>query len=467
MDTVSWVLNAYNIMFAVLLVSMGRLADQFGRRRFFLIGMTIFTVGSLLCALSWSIERADRVPRRAGGRRRHPGAARAGDHGARVPARAARPRPRADGGGRQRSPRRSARRSEECWSSSPAGLGRGLALDLPDQRADRGRSASRSRCGSCPRRATRTRARRRLVGDGRRSARRSSASPSGSWRANDWGWGSPLIVALFARRGRLHAPRSRSRSATAATRCSRRRSSATASSWAPARACCCSAIGMMGALFMTVLPFVNLWGYSELKAALAITPVAVMAMLVSPLVGRLSEPGAAAGVRRPGTARHGGRLCSHSRTLPAEPSFWGAAWRLALLGVGRRRDLPGRDDRLDGIDPRPGAGTRLGHREHGPPGGVRDRDRAVRGGVHRRDRQRAPPGARAHRRARPPPSRQRRARSCARRRATLTAGRSSSEASWCCSGSRSPSRCGAGRPTCTAAPRSPPRSRRLRPVGSG
>ena len=54
-DTVSWVLNAYNIMFAVLLVSMGRLADQFGRRRFFLLGMTIFTIGSLLCALSWSV----------------------------------------------------------------------------------------------------------------------------------------------------------------------------------------------------------------------------------------------------------------------------------------------------------------------------------------------------------------------------------------------------------------------------
>src|ERR671936_2935790 len=53
-DTVSWVLNAYNIMFAVLLVSMGRLADQFGRRRFFVIGMSIFTVGSLLCAISWS-----------------------------------------------------------------------------------------------------------------------------------------------------------------------------------------------------------------------------------------------------------------------------------------------------------------------------------------------------------------------------------------------------------------------------
>src|SRR3712207_9302234 len=40
-DTVSWVLNAYNIVFAMLLVSMGRLADQFGRRRFFVIGMKI------------------------------------------------------------------------------------------------------------------------------------------------------------------------------------------------------------------------------------------------------------------------------------------------------------------------------------------------------------------------------------------------------------------------------------------
>src|SRR3982751_4091912 len=55
-DTVSWVLNAYNIMFAVLLVSMGRLADQFGRRRFFLIGMSIFTLGSLLCAVAWSVH---------------------------------------------------------------------------------------------------------------------------------------------------------------------------------------------------------------------------------------------------------------------------------------------------------------------------------------------------------------------------------------------------------------------------
>ena len=54
--TVTWVINAYNIVFAVLLVSMGRLADQFGRKKFFIIGLTVFTIGSALCALAWSVE---------------------------------------------------------------------------------------------------------------------------------------------------------------------------------------------------------------------------------------------------------------------------------------------------------------------------------------------------------------------------------------------------------------------------
>jgi EmrB/QacA subfamily drug resistance transporter len=54
--TVTWVINAYNIVFAILLVSMGRLADQFGRKRFFMIGMVVFTIGSALCAVAWSVE---------------------------------------------------------------------------------------------------------------------------------------------------------------------------------------------------------------------------------------------------------------------------------------------------------------------------------------------------------------------------------------------------------------------------
>src|SRR5215203_5011174 len=54
--TVTWVINAYNIVFALLLVSMGRLADQFGRRRFFVLGLAVFTIGSAACAAAWSVE---------------------------------------------------------------------------------------------------------------------------------------------------------------------------------------------------------------------------------------------------------------------------------------------------------------------------------------------------------------------------------------------------------------------------
>jgi EmrB/QacA subfamily drug resistance transporter len=54
--TMTWVINAYNIAFAVLLVTAGRLADQFGRKRLFVIGMAVFTIGSAACATAWSVE---------------------------------------------------------------------------------------------------------------------------------------------------------------------------------------------------------------------------------------------------------------------------------------------------------------------------------------------------------------------------------------------------------------------------
>lgn len=56
LTTVSWVLNAYNLVFAVLLVTMGRFADQFGRKRMFMLGMVLFSIGSLLCAVSPNIS---------------------------------------------------------------------------------------------------------------------------------------------------------------------------------------------------------------------------------------------------------------------------------------------------------------------------------------------------------------------------------------------------------------------------
>jgi EmrB/QacA subfamily drug resistance transporter len=48
----SWVLNAYAIVFAALLVPAGRLADHFGRRRFLLAGVAVFTLASAACAVA-------------------------------------------------------------------------------------------------------------------------------------------------------------------------------------------------------------------------------------------------------------------------------------------------------------------------------------------------------------------------------------------------------------------------------
>jgi len=48
----SWVLNAYNIVFAALLVPAGRLADRIGQRRLFFGGLWLFLAGSVLCGIA-------------------------------------------------------------------------------------------------------------------------------------------------------------------------------------------------------------------------------------------------------------------------------------------------------------------------------------------------------------------------------------------------------------------------------
>jgi EmrB/QacA subfamily drug resistance transporter len=49
---ISWVLNAYTVVFAAGLVPAGRLADHFGRRRFLLVGVTLFVAASVLCGIA-------------------------------------------------------------------------------------------------------------------------------------------------------------------------------------------------------------------------------------------------------------------------------------------------------------------------------------------------------------------------------------------------------------------------------
>jgi EmrB/QacA subfamily drug resistance transporter len=330
-DTVSWVLNAYNIVFAVLLVSMGRLADQFGRRRFFLIGMTIFTVGSLMCALSWSIEAliASRAIQAVGAATLAPIALATttlvfppAQRGLGLAMMAM----VANGAAALGPPIGGVLVEFAGWPfdagwhwifliNVPIGmLGIALALRTVPETRDPHAGTDVDWWG--------------MVTIGAAIF----CLTFGLVEANDWGWGSPRIVTLFAATGVFtlgFALTQRYGRHPMLTPALVRNSQFMGAS----TTLLLFGIGMMGALFLTVLEFVNLWHYSALEAALTITPVPVMAMLVSPLVGRLSGHLSPRAFAVPALLVTAGALFALS-TLPAEPSVGAAIWRLALLGVG-------------------------------------------------------------------------------------------------------------------------------------
>jgi EmrB/QacA subfamily drug resistance transporter len=55
-SNLEWVVNAYTLTLAVLMLSGGALADRYGRRRFFVIGLVVFTSSSLACGLAQGAE---------------------------------------------------------------------------------------------------------------------------------------------------------------------------------------------------------------------------------------------------------------------------------------------------------------------------------------------------------------------------------------------------------------------------
>ena len=55
-ESLQWVITAYSILFGGMLLLGGRLADLLGRRRLFMAGVAVFTLGSLLSGLAWSEE---------------------------------------------------------------------------------------------------------------------------------------------------------------------------------------------------------------------------------------------------------------------------------------------------------------------------------------------------------------------------------------------------------------------------
>jgi EmrB/QacA subfamily drug resistance transporter len=55
LDGVLWVINAYALVLAVLLITAGRLGDLFGQRRLFIIGVILFTLASAACGFSQTV----------------------------------------------------------------------------------------------------------------------------------------------------------------------------------------------------------------------------------------------------------------------------------------------------------------------------------------------------------------------------------------------------------------------------
>ena len=125
-----WMILGYLVVSSVLIVSLGRLGDIYGRVRIYNLGFVIYTVASLLLAIDWMTgpgrrHLPGRLPHRPGRRRRLPARQRGGDHHRRLPRQPARH------GARDQQHRRRQRPVRRPHPRRPAGADR-LAPGLPD-----------------------------------------------------------------------------------------------------------------------------------------------------------------------------------------------------------------------------------------------------------------------------------------------------------------------------------------------
>src|SRR4030088_1772508 len=69
LDQILWVLNAYILVYAVLLITAGRLGDLYGHPNLFAIGLAVFTVASALCGFAQDANQliAARIAQGVGG----------------------------------------------------------------------------------------------------------------------------------------------------------------------------------------------------------------------------------------------------------------------------------------------------------------------------------------------------------------------------------------------------------------
>jgi EmrB/QacA subfamily drug resistance transporter len=337
LSDLSWVLNAYAIVFAALLVPFGRIADRVGRKRIFLYGLLVFTAGSALSVAEPSVGAlvGARVIQATGGAMMIPTSLGlilavfpAEKRAAAVGAWSA-----AAGVAAALGPPIGGLLVEFAgWPFSvgwhwiflinvPLGiLGIVLALRVMPETTDPEAGTDVDWWGMT------------TIGGS------VFCLTYGLVEANKKGWGSPLIVSLFVASALLAVAFALTQRfgkypmLTKGLVRNRQFMGASTSLFL-------FAIGMMGVLFMTVLAFVNLWGYSELTAALAISPVPLVGLLVSPLVGRASTHVQPRVVGVPALIVMAGGLYWLSQ-FPAEPHYASVVGPLILMGAGMGATFP-------------------------------------------------------------------------------------------------------------------------------